>query len=242
MKVQPFSSEYFKPWVYRPTSMYWWSTRYYARLVEHYVDGDAHARRTSARLIEVGCGLGHLLAMFDGRFETYGVDISEYAIRETRRNAPNAKSFVTDIEGLALFSDNYFDAIIAKHVVEHLPDPPRALNQFARILKPGGVLIFGTPNTTSALRGLKGERWYALHDSTHISLKAPEEWARLTRASGLNLVKVFGDGLWDVPYLPLVPTMVQRAVFSFPAALQVLSGRAWIPVKLGESAIVIARK
>ncbi len=231
---QTFSSEYFQPWVYRPTSMYWWSTRYYAELVKHF--------KRSGRLLEVGCGLGHLLGMFDENFETFGADISEYAVRTTRANAPRARVLVADIEGLDSLPGEFFDVLIAKHVVEHLPDPPRAFRQFNRLLKPGGILVYGTPNTTSALRGLKGERWYALHDKTHISLKAPREWAVITRESGLRIVKMIGDGLWDVPYLPVIPTGIQRALFGLPAALQVVTGTAWMPVRLGESVIVIARK
>ncbi len=234
LEERPFSSEYFKPWVYHPTSMYWWSTRYYMRLVTRYCRG--------GRLLEVGCGLGHLLGMFDGAFETYGVDISEYAVRTTHENAPRARVLVAKVEGLSMFPAAYFDVLIAKHVVEHLPDPPSAFQQFARILKPGGVFIFGTPNTESALRGLKGEQWYALHDKTHISLKPPSDWASLTRAAGMHIVKMIGDGLWDVPYLPVIPTALQRVVFGLPAALQVVTGTAWMPVALGESVIVVARK
>ncbi len=232
---QAFSSEYFKPWVYRPTSMYWWSTRYYASLAQRYVP-------YGGRLLEVGSGLGHLLSMFDDRFETYGVDISEYAARATRMNAPRARVLVADIEGLSTFPDAYFNVLIAKHVVEHLPDPPGAFRQFSRLLAPGGILIFGTPNTTSALRGLKGDNWYALHDKTHIALKPPTEWAELARRSGLQVLKMIGDGLWDVPYLSAIPTPVQRVLFGLPAALQVVSGTTWMPVPLGESVIVVARK
>ena len=229
-----FSSEYFQPWIYRPTSMYWWSTRYYATLVQRGI--------RSGRLLEIGCGLGHLLGMFDASFETYGADISEYAVRAAHQNAPRASVLVADIEGLATFPDSYFDVLIAKHVVEHLPNPSRAFQQFARLLKPGGVFVFGTPNTTSALRGLKGERWYALQDKTHISLKPPREWAEIARGGGLRVVKMIGDGLWDVPYLPWIPTSPQRVFFGLPAALQVVTGTAWMPVSLGESVIVIARK
>lgn len=233
-REQPFSKEYFKPWIYRPTSMYWWSTRYYATLVGRYKRG--------GRLLEVGCGLGHLLGMFDENFETYGSDISEYAIHTTHDNAPRARVIVADIEGLSTFPDGYFDVLIAKHVVEHLSDPPRAFQQFARLLKRDGILVIGTPNTESALRILKGGRWYALHDKTHISLKPPHAWAELVRGAGLYVVKMIGDGLWDVPYLPVIPTPIQRAFFGLPAALQVVTGTAWMPVPLGESVIVIARK
>ncbi len=234
MSESPFSHDYFQPWVYRPTSMYWWSTRYYASLVKRYVP--------RGRLLEFGCGLGHLLGMFDRHYETYGVDISEFAVRNTHANAPDARVVVADVGGLSMFPDAYFDAIVAKHVVEHLPDPPHAFQQFARLIQPGGIFIFGTPNTESALRGLRSQRWYALHDETHISLQSPGEWAALTRASGLQILKMVGDGLWDVPYLPVIPTPVQRVLFGLPAAAQVMSGTTWMPVSLGESLIVVARK
>jgi hypothetical protein len=72
-------------------------------------------------------------------------------------------------------------------------------------------------------------------DSTHISILPPDDWLRLTREAGLQVHRAFGDGLWDVPYVRWVPAPVQRAVFGWPALLQVLTVGAWMPVKLGET-------
>lgn len=229
-----FSAEYFEPWKYNARSMYWWSTRYYANLVRHF--------KRQGRLLEVGCGLGHLLAMFDQNWDIFGVDISEFAVQATRQNAPNAHVLVADVAALGALPEAYFDVLIAKHVVEHLPDPRSAFVAFNRLLAPGGMLLIGTPNTKSALRGLKGDRWYALQDETHISLKPPAEWASLARSAGFQILRMFGDGLWDAPYLPLIPTALQRALFGLPAAIQVISGGTWMPVPMGESLVLIARK
>jgi SAM-dependent methyltransferase len=49
-----------------------------------------------------------------------------------------------DAEQLA-FDDESFDLIIANHLLEHVSDPQRALAEFARCLKPGGMLIAQTP-------------------------------------------------------------------------------------------------
>ena len=43
------------------------------------------------------------------------------------------------------FPDNTFDCIIANHVLEHIPDYLKALNEFHRTIKPGGFAILQTP-------------------------------------------------------------------------------------------------
>jgi ubiquinone/menaquinone biosynthesis C-methylase UbiE len=41
--------------------------------------------------------------------------------------------------------DNSFDAVMCIEVLEHLPDPPKALSELVRLLKPGGTLIITAP-------------------------------------------------------------------------------------------------
>ncbi len=221
---------------YRPSSMYWWSTRYYAHLVL------AHAPRRGGRLLEAGYGMGHLLGRLEDHFQTLGVDISDYANREALCNAPRSQFISGDIEaGLAL-PDAHFAVIVAKHVLEHVAEPQRALAECARLLEPGGLLLFGTPNPTSLGAARKGKRWIGWSDPTHISVRPPADWLRMASQVGLAVTRAFDDGLWDVPYVPWVPAKIQLAFFGLPALLQILSGGTWMPVKLGESLLVIAYK
>ena len=50
------------------------------------------------------------------------------------------------------------------------------------------------------------------------------------------------DGLWDPPYVPKVPTVVQRPVAALPGAAQVALGRTFLPANWGECIIVMARR
>ena len=54
--------------------------------------------------------------------------------------------------------------------------------------------------------------------------------------------KVFGDGMWDVPYVPLVPARVQLLFFGLPGALQAVTCVPFVPLSLSESLILVAER
>jgi SAM-dependent methyltransferase len=129
-----------------------------------------------------------------------------------------------------------------KYVLEHLPDPGAALARVADLVAPGGALLFSVPNTESPGRRLKGERWFAYQDRTHVSLLDPSTWRRLAADAGLVLEREWSDGLWDVPYVRGVPAWLQLPVFAAPAIAEVLVGGTFLPVGWGENLLVLARR
>ncbi len=243
--LEEYGERYFQSYNYadRPLgrfSMYWFARRYYARLVRRFAP-----RPQTGRLLELGCGLGHLLALLADRFSCIGIDIAHYAAMQTRRNAPQAVALVASADRLDIFADRSFDVVVALHLVEHLADPQGCLRHVNRILVDGGLFLFATPNPIYALRPLKHpERTpdAIAKDPTHINVHPPQVWRRWSEESGFCVLRHFGDGLWDVPYLPLLPKAIQFALFGFPSLLQVMSGGTLIPTALGVNQIVIARK
>ena len=213
-------------------NQYYWARRFYANLIKRY--------RNSGKLLEVGCGLGHVLARLEDRFETYGVDFSDYAIEQARANAPGTTLSVGPADDFAALPGP-FDVIAAFHVVEHLADPGAMLEACARVSTRGALLVFATPNPEAPMAKRKGDRWYGIHP-THIALKPPAEWLHLTRRAGYRIVKSFGDGLWDPPYIPLIPKMLQFFMFGWPAAIQTVTGVPFIPVRFGEALLVVAER
>jgi SAM-dependent methyltransferase len=206
---------------------------YYARIVRR-------LHPSGGRLLDFGCGTGHLLRRLSATFDAMGYDASPYARNRARLNAPEA----TILEEWGSLSPDSLDVITALHTLEHLRRPQAVVAQLARLLKPGGTLLFVVPNTSSLGRRLKRERWFAYRDSGHHSLLSRGEWVNLLRQTGCAILWVRGDGWWDAPYLPFVPTAMQRVLFGAPAAMQLIVpiGRPFLPPQLGECLIVAARR
>jgi SAM-dependent methyltransferase len=192
----------------------------------------------------MGCGHGFTLRRLEGKYETFGVDISEYAIEQAARFAPNSQCYVADIEHELPqeLERGTFDLVMAKYVFEHLKNPLAAMKRFAKLLRPGGLLFFSVPNTESIGARWKGDDWYAKKDPTHVSLLSPHIWLDYVRRSRLKLLKESSDGYWDVPYVPWLPTWLQYPVFAWPSALACLLSREILPARFGENLLVIARK
>jgi SAM-dependent methyltransferase len=104
------------------------------------------------RALDFGCGIGRLTQALTGRFEAAcGVDISPTMIalaREANHHPDRCAYILNESHDLGQFPDNEFVFIYTSVVLQHL-DPRLAmgyLSEFARVLTPGGVLVFQIPD------------------------------------------------------------------------------------------------
>lgn len=99
------------------------------------------------RILEAGVGTGLSLGYYRPDVEVYGVDLSEDMLRRARnkvirRGLTHVKSLqVMDVCRLG-YADETFDAVTAQFLITLVPSPEQALAEFARVLKPGGEIIF----------------------------------------------------------------------------------------------------
>jgi SAM-dependent methyltransferase len=234
-----FDEKYFSSHTYQDVSFarfsqYWWSNRFYAILARRY-------GQRGARLLEIGSGLGHLVGQLEDFFETYGMDLNHWAVKGSMSVVEDSALQTASAEEIP-FADGAFGVVIIKHIVEHLPDPEKAIGEISRVTAPGGILILSTPNLDSLLRPWKGESWIGYQDPTHISLRPPSIWLDWIKGSGFSVKRVFADGFWDVPYIPVIPKQIQKLLFGSLGGFQAITGLVFLPMRWGESIIVIARK
>lgn len=98
------------------------------------------------RILEVGCGGGHVLRMFPQN-ELVGVDVSGEMIRRAERNLMGFRVALHkgELADLDLPAAG-FDRIICTEVLEHVVDPHGLLSQIARLLAPSGRAVITLPN------------------------------------------------------------------------------------------------
>jgi SAM-dependent methyltransferase len=234
-----FDEKYFSTHTYQDVSFarfsqYWWSNRFYARLARRY-------GKHGSRLLEIGSGLGHLVGQLEDSFETFGMDLNHWAVNESKAVVAETRLQTASAEDIP-FANGAFGVVIIKHIVEHLPNPEKAIAEISRVTEPGGTLILATPNLDSLLKPMKGEKWIGYQDPTHISLKPPSTWLDWIKGYGFSVKRVFADGFWDVPYIPVLPKGIQKLLFGSLGGFQAITGLAFLPMRWGESIIVIARK
>lgn len=95
------------------------------------------------RLLDVGCGHGTLLqAVYAKTPHTYGLEPDASALA---KNILIPHKVVSLVEQMP-FEDGFFDVVVLEWVLEHLDNPLAAFREIHRVLKPGGHVVFITPN------------------------------------------------------------------------------------------------
>jgi len=145
----------------------------------------AAAERIGGRILDVGVGTGISLSDYSPQNRVVGVDYSEPMLRKAHERVVRERLF--HIEALAVmdaqrlgFRDAFFDVVVAQYVITTVPSPEAVLDEFVRILRPGGEIIL--VNHLGAEAGLQRdfEHWFAPL-ARRLGWRPEFEWARLAR-------------------------------------------------------------
>jgi 2-polyprenyl-3-methyl-5-hydroxy-6-metoxy-1,4-benzoquinol methylase len=135
------------------------------------------------RTLDVGCGIGRNLShLSDGKNPPpVGVDHNPTSIELARARGFTAYT-VDEFHGSAEAKPDAFDAILASHLVEHLPEPDAkaVVESYLPYLRSGGRMVFITPQ----------EKGYTT-DATHVRFSGFDEVSALARDVGLTVLKKY---------------------------------------------------
>ncbi len=198
------------------------------------------SRVPKGRLLDVGFGEGYFLKWAEKRgYETYGVDAASPCPSIAKVGLHKSKLYMVDI-GAAEFEENYFDVVTYFDVLEHLK-LPQSLEEPYRNLRTGGLLVASVPNLGSIGIEIKQGDWFGFRDDTHVTLLSEDEWVTAFWKAGFKVKEVFGDILWDPPYVGLVPNLIQETFFK-SLLLMFYQLPVTIPRKYSENLYIVAEK
>ena len=148
------------------------------------VDRHAPPPRKGAALLDIGCGYGHLLRRFAGRYRLAGVDVSAHAAGVARAGIPGATVVTADVQRPLPFGVA-FDVVLAINVVEHLADPAAGARSIHDALAPGGLCVIHLPTINGPVSRLIYRFAYAA-DPTHVYRPSGSGVGRLFEAAGFE--------------------------------------------------------
>jgi SAM-dependent methyltransferase len=174
------------------------------------------------RLLDIGCGHGDFMLYCRQRGWTVaGLEQPRSPVMELKARLGIDVYELQDLETLPA---DHFDVVTIWHVLEHLPDPARALAQVRRILKPGGLALIEVPNFGGWQGRLGGAAWFHLTVPLHLFHFEKHTLARLLVQNGLVPCRWQTFSL-EYDTFGLVQTVLNRICVQPDHLFQMLIGR-----------------
>lgn len=151
-------------------------------------------------LLDVGCGEGrHALGLTRSvpQLRVWAVDLDVQSLNtahqryresfqgEVRKQGDSCRFARTDMQKLP-FADGVFDLVICSEVLEHLVDCQPALDEIARVLKPGGIFVASVPRFVPEWICWQLSREYPRQPGGHVRIYTTSELKRLVIATGFS--------------------------------------------------------
>jgi len=151
------------------------------------------------KALEIGCSDGYFLSLLDElKWEVYGCDPSP--LTEGLKKTYDSDKIKRTFYAQKYFPQEYFDLVVLRHLLEHLPDPVELLSQIIYNLRPEGSIAVEVPNVSHTLQhGVAGD---FCHE--HLSYFTVQSLSIALRTSGFQNIIIEEEG-------PFLYSLAQKA-------------------------------
>lgn len=151
--------------------------------------------KKKGKILDIGCATGFFLELAKSRgWDVYGNDVSKFACEYARKKL-GLKNIVHGGLTKVKFKDGMFDVVTIFDVIEHLPDPKKALKVINRLLKKDGLLVLITPNSGSLAAKILGKRWEEFRRAReHIYFFSTKTLSEMLQKTGFTVLKTESAG------------------------------------------------
>jgi ubiquinone/menaquinone biosynthesis C-methylase UbiE len=122
---------------------------------QRYLEALEHINpQNNLKVLNLWSRMGRSLKYFRPKFldsEIVNMEISTDMLNIAKERYPDENFYETDLVTLANCENNYFDRIISLETLEHSPSPMSLINEFYRVLKPGGTCVMSLPPATAEI-------------------------------------------------------------------------------------------
>lgn len=131
--------------------------RYRARKMAKYIE-QLLGSGGHKEVLEIGCMYGYLLeALKKRRVQAEGIELDKAAVEHCQKNGLQVSQ--SSAEDLVKMGQKTYDLVVLSHVLEHLREPEKILQQLKGLLRKDGLLVVAVPNSSSINRKLFGRFW-----------------------------------------------------------------------------------
>lgn len=177
---------------------------------EFFQDGNMPTSERSARVLDAGCGdginlygLNKIICERKWNSLLYGVDYNSLRL-ERASKFPFVEAIIQSSLDNLPYEDGWFDVILCNQVLEHIPQDKKVLQEFKRVIRPGGLFILGVPNEGCALARLRNHviQPSILKSTDHVNFYTEKIMSELLTDSDFSILRIEKSGFF-LPHLAL---------------------------------------
>ena len=191
------------------------------------------------KLLDIACGIGLVLkAGEEAGLKTYGLDISDEAIKRAKDMSPKSELVVGDGENLP-WPDGSFDYVTSLGSLEHYLDPEKGVREISRVMSAGGTAAIMLPNSyaygeiiKALFTGKSSDEWQAVERHATVN-----QWKDMLEKNGLKVIRTNGYNKYPEFFKPGT-----RKVKSLRKYLVTCFFRYLTPFNLAQQFVYICRK